>query len=77
MTSAPEQWTKVSTRRTIDVVQDILETLMFPNLFDDLRYRVCDQNQYHNPHVGKLHYALKMTPMRVNMINCEITKNAK
>jgi hypothetical protein len=41
MSSALKPWTKVSTNRTVNVVQDIMETLVLPNLLDDFRYRVC------------------------------------
>jgi hypothetical protein len=40
MSSALEQWDEVSTNRTVDVVQDLVETLVLPNLLDDFRYRV-------------------------------------
>jgi hypothetical protein len=35
---------KASTDRTVNVVQDIMETLMLSNLLDDFRYRVWGQN---------------------------------
>src|SRR5579863_1689695 len=66
-----------STSRTVDVIQDFLETLVLPNLFNNFRYRVCGQHQHLLPRTGKNQHILKTTPMTVNMISCEITKNAK
>jgi hypothetical protein len=50
---------------------------MVLSLPDYLCYRVCDQHRYLHPHTRMIQHALKATPMKVNMINSEITKNAK
>jgi hypothetical protein len=63
--------------RTVDIIQDLLETLMLPDLFNYFCYRVCNQHQDQRPHTGVIQHALKTTPITVKMISCEITKNAK
>jgi len=35
-----------STSHTVNIFQDFIETLVLPNLLDDLRYRVCGQDKH-------------------------------
>ena len=67
-------------KRTIQVIHDLLEALVLPNLINDFLDGI-----YHgtvsgrNPleTVTRKHRSLKMTPINVKMISCEMTKNAK
>ena len=66
-----------STSHTVNIIQDFMETFVLSNLFNNLRYGVCGAHE-HLPHRTEIiRHSLKPTPMRVNMTNCEITKNAK
>jgi hypothetical protein len=67
----------ISTSHTVYIFQDFFETVVLSDLLDYLRRRVCGQLQHPLPQIKTIQHALKPTPMRVNMMSCEITKNAK
>jgi len=67
----------ISTGHTVNIFQDFFETFVLSDLLDYLRHRVYGQLQHLLPQTKIIQHALKPTPMRVNMISCEITKNAK
>jgi hypothetical protein len=67
----------VSKGHTVNIVQDIPEISTLPSHMDYLRYRVCSQHRHLLPHTKMIQHALKITPMKVSMINCMIITNAK
>ena len=67
----------ISTSHTVYIFQNFFETVVLSNLLDYLRHRVCSQLQHPLPQTKTIQHALNPTPMRVNMMSCEITKNAK
>lgn len=67
-------------RRTIDIVDDLLEAFVITNFTDDLLYGVCkskNTSSVARSTPAPPYHSLKMTPIKVKMISCEMTKNAK
>jgi hypothetical protein len=67
----------ISPSHTVYVFQDFFETFVLSDLLDYLCHRVCGELQHPLPRTKTIQHALKPTPMRVNIMSCEITKNAK
>lgn len=63
---------------TVQVVQDFVNVLVLSNLLNDISDAVCIQT-ISGSGIREVipRHLLNKTPIKVNITNCEITKNAK